>query len=140
LTSDTERKKLEEMLTDLDPPYESADELRIGRLLDQYGIPFFYKQPMLIYDQGKNALWKPAFTLPSYGCLVIDYVPSSEQSRKDQVQQKEHAYKYNQVPAVLVRAEDLELPNWDHLLCGKIEQAYRASTDQYPVAKNSRTP
>lgn len=48
--------------------------IKIGRLWDQYGIPFFYRQPMVIYDRGKNALWELTFILPSYGCLVVDYL------------------------------------------------------------------
>jgi len=42
------KEKLEDMLTELDPPYESKEELKIGRTLDQYGIPFFYKQAMIV--------------------------------------------------------------------------------------------
>ena len=70
-------EELTDMLTELDPPYESKDEMKIGRMLDQYGIPFFYKQPTIIYDQGKNEIHKPSFTLFSYGSTVIDYVADS---------------------------------------------------------------
>ena len=40
MRNETEEPQLEDMLTDLDPPYESKEELEIGRMLDQYGIPF----------------------------------------------------------------------------------------------------
>ena len=33
-----ETEELDDMLTELDPPYESIEELKIGRFLDQYGI------------------------------------------------------------------------------------------------------
>jgi len=59
------------------PVYLPILLIKIGRLLDRYGIPFFYRQPMVICDRGKNALWEPTFILPSYGCLVVDYVPGS---------------------------------------------------------------
>ena len=85
MKNETKVEQLQDMLTELDPPYESIEELRIGRLLDQYGIPFFYKQATIIYDQGKNEIWKPTFTLFSYGGLVIDYVPGIEQDQKDEL-------------------------------------------------------
>ena len=69
MKSETKEQKLEDMLTELDPPYESKEELKIGRMLDQYGIPFFYEQATIIYDQGKNEIWKPAFTLYPMGAL-----------------------------------------------------------------------
>ncbi|MHC4680108.1 MAG: hypothetical protein ACYTEK_15585 [Planctomycetota bacterium] len=66
MKNDINDEKLEEMMTDLDPPYESREELKIGRLLDQYGIPFFYKQPTIVYEQGQNRIAKPSFTLLGY--------------------------------------------------------------------------
>ena len=78
-------EKLDEMLTELDPPYESKEELMIGRLLDQYGIPFFYKQPTIVYNQSRNEIWKPTFTLLSYGGLVIDYVPDTGNDHANQI-------------------------------------------------------
>ena len=32
--------ELADLLDELDPPYESKEELKIGSMLDQYGIPF----------------------------------------------------------------------------------------------------
>jgi hypothetical protein len=117
-----ETEKLEDMLTELDPPYESKEELKIGRVLDQYGIPFFYKQATIIYDQGKNEIWKPTFTVFPYGGLVIDYVPGSEQKDKDKLLRREQIYRYNQIPAVLLGPRDLTQPNWEVLLYEKIKQ------------------
>jgi len=56
------------------------DELRIGRMLDRYGIPFFHKQATIIYTEGRKELWNPSFTLYSYGGTAIDYVASSSPS------------------------------------------------------------
>jgi len=127
-------------LTELDPPYESKEELKIGRLLDQYGIPFFYKQATIIYNEGQNEVWKPSFTVYPYGGLVIDYVPGSNQKQNDEFLRKERIYRYNQIPAVLLGSKDLIEPDWEALLYGKIEQTYRRAFDpkQYvpePVEK-----
>jgi hypothetical protein len=117
-----ETEKLEDMLTELDPPYESKEEFQIGRVLDQYGIPFFYKQATIIYDQGKNEIWKPTFTVFPYGGLVIDYIPGSEQGQNDELLRKEQIYRYNQIPAVLLGPGDLIQPKWEILLYEKIKQ------------------
>ena len=63
MKNETEEPELEDMLTELDPLYESKEELKIGRMLDQYGIPFFYRQATIIYDQGKNEVWKPSSSI-----------------------------------------------------------------------------
>jgi len=94
LKNQTKDEQLEGMLSELDPPYESIEELKIGRLLDKYGIPFFYKQATIVYDQGKNRIAKPSFTLLSYGGAVIDYVNATEEQK---LLQKEQLYRYNQI-------------------------------------------
>jgi hypothetical protein len=129
LKNETEESELEDMLTELDPPYESKEELQIGRVLDQYGIPFFYRQATIIYHEGKNDIWKPSFTLYPYGGLVIDYVPGSDQEQKDELLRKEQIYRYNQIPAVLLGPKDLTEPNWEELLYSRIEQTYRQAFD-----------
>lgn len=119
-----ETNELEDMLADLDPPYESVEELKIGRLLDQYGIPFFYKQPMVIYNEGKNEIWKPSFTLYSYGGLVIDYAPSPRKDQQDELLPKEQIYRYNQIPVVLLGPKDLMRPKWEEVLYERLEQVH----------------
>jgi hypothetical protein len=122
LKNETEELKLEDMLTELDPSYESKEELQIGRVLDQYGIPFFYRQATIIYHEGKNDIWKPSFTLYPYGGLVIDYIPGSDQEQKEELLRKEQIYRYNQIPAVLLGPGDLIQPKWEILLYEKIKQ------------------
>jgi hypothetical protein len=129
LKNEKEESELEDMLTELDPPYESKEELKIGRMLDQYGIPFFYKQATIIYDQGENEIWKPSFTLYPYGGLVIDYVPGSEKSQKNELLRREQIYRYNQIPAVLMGPQDLTEPNWEEMLYGRIEKTYQQAFD-----------
>jgi hypothetical protein len=129
LKKEIEEPELEDILTELDPPYESKEELKIGRLLDQYGIPFFYRQATIIYDQGQNEIRKPSFTLYPYGGLVIDYVPGSGEEQKDELLRKERVYRYNQIPAVLLGPKNLTEPNWREMLYGKIEKTYRQEFD-----------
>ena len=110
-------KLLEDELTELEPPYESDNEARIGRLLDKYGIPFFYKQATIVYNKGKNEIWKPSFTLPQYGCAVIDYVPQEKQAAE-----RINIYNYNQIPATVLGPPDLDKPNWQESLYEKLQQ------------------
>jgi len=129
LKNETKDPKLESMLTELDPLYESKDELKIGRMLDQYGIPFFYKQATIIYDQGKNEVKKPSFTLYPYGGLVLDYVPGSGEEQNDELLRRQQVYRYNQIPAVLLGPKDLNESNWQDVLYKRIEQAYQQEFD-----------
>ena len=132
MKNETEEDELEGMLTDLDPPYESKEEYKIGRLLDQYGIPFFYRQATIVYDQGKNRILKPSFTFLSYGSAVIDYIAAAEEQ---QLLQKELLYRYNQIPAVVVGPRDLDKPNWDKNLYERLEQLSRQ-----PISPANYTP
>lgn len=122
-------EELEDMLTELDPPYKTKDELKVGRMLDQYGIPFFYQQPTIIYNEGKNEIWKPSFTLYSYGGAVVDYVADSSENAQERVLSRDKIYRYNQIPAAVLGPKDLEKPNWDEDLYAKLEQVYRRTFD-----------
>lgn len=122
-------EELADLLTELDPPYETKDELRIGRILDRYGIPFFYKQATIIYTEGKNDLWKPSFTLYSYGGTVIDYVAGSDASQQEERLSKDRIYRYNQIPATVLGPPDLDKPHWDKDLYAKLEHLYRRAFD-----------
>jgi hypothetical protein len=124
-------EELEGMLNELDPPYESIEELKIGRLLDKYGIPFFYRQATIVYDQGKNRIAKPSFTLLSYGGAVIDYVSAAD---KQQLLQKEQLYRYNQIPAVVMGPPDLDKPNWDKELYQKLKRISDQALDPMQYA------
>jgi hypothetical protein len=99
--------ELTDLIDELDPPYESEEELQIGRMLDQYGIPFFYKQATVIYHDGKNEIWKPTFTLPQYGCSLIDYIRD-----ETAIPEKINIYHYNQIPATVIGPKYLDNPDW----------------------------
>jgi len=141
MTEQTKKEKLEDMLTELDPPYESKEELQIGHMLDQYGIPFFYKQPTIIYDQGKNEVWYPTFTLFCYDGLVIDYIAESDgQGRQNSILQKQQKYRYNQIPAVVLGPKEMNNPNWQESLYEKLEQSYHQPIEEmnYTIPYNSK--
>ena len=121
-------EKLEGLLTELDPPYETKEELKVGRMLDRYGVPFFYRQATIVYHEGKNEIWKPSFTLYSYGGAVIDYVADAKDP-EEQVLTRDKIYRYNQIPAVVLGPRDLDKPNWGEDLYAKIEQMYRQAFD-----------
>jgi hypothetical protein len=110
---------LEDRLNDLDPPYESEEELKIGHMLDKYGIPFFYKQATIIYNDSKNEIWHPTFTLPQYGCAVIDYIPDNN---PQQLESRINIYRYNQIPATVLGPKDLDKPNFQQKLYKKLQQ------------------
>jgi len=134
-------EELEDLLTELDPPYETKDELKIGRVLDSYGIPFFYKQAVIIFHDGKNELWKPSFTLYSYGGAVIDYVAGSGESPQAERLSRARIYRYNQIPATVLGPPDLDKPNWDKDLYARLEQLYRRAFDPMrytPVGTDGR--
>ena len=122
-------EELEGLLTELDPPYETKDELKVGRVLDRYGIPFFYKQATIIYTEGRNELWKPSFTLYSYGGAVIDYVTGSGEPQQAERLSRDGIYRYDQIPATVFAPPDLDKPNWDKDLYAKLEQLYRQAFD-----------
>ena len=129
-------EELDDMLTDLDPPYETIEDLKIGRLLDQYGIPCFYRQATIVYDQGKNEIWYPTFTLLTYDGLVIDYVRDSGQGPQNPIPQRKQVYDRNQIPAVVLGPPDLDKLNWDKDFYAKLAQLHRRAVDpmQYTLA------
>ena len=71
---------------------QSDAETRIGRALDRYDVPFFYRQPRLIYDQGQHDIWRPTYTLPTYDALVVEYADPN--SGVDYAQ-RQSVYRFN---------------------------------------------
>ena len=100
---------LDELLTELDPPYESVEEMKIGRMLDKYGIPFLYRLPTVIMSEGAYQVWQPSFTLPQYGSLVID-LAADEQNCKT----KQETYRYNQIPVYILQLKTPQRPDMLH--------------------------
>jgi hypothetical protein len=117
--------RLEDRLAADEPPYKSRGEAQVGRLLDRYGIPFFYESPLPLRDRGRNRIWRPDFTLPSYGGLIVEYagMPDLPEYMAG-ILHKRQAYRRNQVPALFLYPQDLRARNWPAQLIGKIQRAY----------------
>ena len=116
--------ELDSILAELEPPYRSRGEAQVGLLLDRYNIPFFYEQPLLIFDRGRHRVWHPGFTLPSYNGLVVEYagMPDIPEYMAG-IQHKKRAYRRNQIPAMFVYPADLAGPAWPEQLYGRIQEA-----------------
>jgi hypothetical protein len=107
----------------LEPPYKSRGEAQIGRLLDRYGIPFFYEQPLIVYDRGRHRIWQPDFTLPTLDGLIIEYAGMPD--RPDYmagINHKQKVYLDNAIQAMFVYPCDLTGPNWPEKLHEKLQQ------------------
>ena len=94
---------LDERLRQLDPPYRSRGEAQVGRLLDRYGIPFFYEMPLVVLDRGRHRIWHPDFSLLTYGGLVVEYagMPEMEDYMRG-IRHKEQVYRGNGIEAVFL--------------------------------------
>jgi len=102
-------------------PYKSQEHKSIGDTLKNYGIPFFYKQPVLVVENGKRSIEYTDFFLPTYNGLAIDYIIESNSAI---FRRKKNVYQDNQIPAVLVGKKDLRKPNWQKQLYQKLEGVY----------------
>ena len=111
---------LEYFLGKLQPPYESQGQAKIGRMLDQYGIPFFYKQATLIFDNGRRTVWRPDFTLPTYNNAVIEYSQNDGRAASS----KSDLAKRNNIAALILKPSNLAGPDWQQRLYDRLEQIY----------------
>ena len=109
----------------LKPPYDSAGQAKIGHTLDRYGIPFFYRHPVLICENGRRTIWRPDFTLPTYNSMVIEYDwarhgaldASGRHARSD-------VYRLNGIAALFLEPADLTRPHWQQRLYDQLEKSY----------------
>ena len=113
---------LEDRLISPDYPYESKAEADIAKMLDSYGIPFFYKQPTLVIENGKRCIEYADFFLPTYNGLAIDYIIESNSAI---YRRKKNVYQDNQIPAVLITHKDMNSPNWQKKLHNTLQDIYR---------------
>ena len=134
--------RLEDRLGSFEPPYKSRGEAQVGRLLDRYGIPFFYELGTLVYDRGRYRTWHPDFTVMHYGGLVIEYAGMPDKpDYMDGIRHKERVYTDNAIPAVFVYPSDLQGPQWPAELLGRIEQAgsYRGAAESaLPIPRSGQ--
>lgn len=113
----------------LQSPYESRGQADIGCMLDQYLIPFFYKGPLLICQNGQRKVRRPDFTLPTYNNLVIEYSATdnkAEDAKKSRAQ--DTVYRDNGIAALFLGAKDLAGPNWQQRLYERMEEIYHQPT------------
>ena len=122
MNTKTLNQDLEYYIGKLQPQYESAGQEKIGRMLDQYGIPFFYKQATLICDNGRRKIWRPDFTLPTYNNAVIEYNPNDR--RTAGAGSKSDVYRQNNVAALFLDRSDLAKPDWQQRLYDRLEEIY----------------
>ena len=110
--------------------FESKEKAAIADMLNSYGIPFFYKQPMLVSESGQKTIEYADFFLPTYNGLALDYVVDAKSKiylRKEQV------YTQNQMQAVLVTRRDFYDKSWQSTLYKKLERLYH----RRPVYRSS---
>ena len=128
MRSDTAR--LEDRLGELEPEYKSRGEAQVGRLLDRYGLPFFYEQPTLIRDRGRHRIWHPDFTLPEHSGMVIEYAGMPDvPDYAAGIAHKRDVYRRNGIAALFVYPSHLSGPRWPQRL---IERVFRTSERQPP--------
>ena len=122
MNTNTLSPDLEYYIGRLQPQYESAGQAEIGRMLDEYGIPFFYKQATLICQDGHREIWRPNFTLPTYDNIVIEY--STNGSRISDQAVKSNAYRQNHIAAVFLDESDLAKAAWQQRLYDRLQELY----------------
>ena len=132
MTIGTLSPDLEYYICRLQPQYESEGQARIGRMLDEYGIPFFYKQATLISDNGRRTVWRPDFTLPTYNNAVIEYSQNDGRAASS----KSDLAKRNNIAALFLNGSDLAKPDWQQRLYDRLEEMYHQPFAQ----RHSRNP
>lgn len=115
---------LDELLRALEPPYRSRGEAKVGRMLDRYGIPFFYEMPLIVLDRGTHRRWHPDFTLPAYGGLIVEYAGMPDVPEYMQgIRYKRRVFEANGIQAVFLYPSDLARPHWEEEAITRIEAA-----------------
>lgn len=113
--------QLEDRMAALEPPYRSRGEAQVGRMLDRYGMPFYYEHPTLVYDRGRHRVWHPDFLLPEQNGLIVEYAGMMDVADYAAgIKHKREAYRANGIPALFVYPQDLSGPEWADRLYGRI--------------------
>ena len=127
----TQGHDLEYYMGKLEPEYESAGQETRGHMLDEYHVPFFYKNPILVWEDGERRIKRPYFTLPTYNNTVIEYTPIPDETAK----RDSSVYKENRIAALFLKDSDLTGPDWPQKLYDKLEEIFHqpqsVSIDRY---------
>lgn len=133
--------RLEDRLDPNEPPYRSRGEAQVGRLLDRYGIPFFYEQAMLVCDHGSHRIWHPDFTLPTYGGLIVEYagMPDVPEYMVG-VRHKDRVYRASGIPVVFIYPDDLKGSQWPEQILDRIagEAVQHNPFTRYPATSEAQ--
>ena len=113
---------LEYYIGKLQPQYESEGQARIGRMLDEYRIPFFYRQATMVCHNGRRTIWRPDFTLPTYNNAVIQYCPNGSGSTG--AGSKSDLARQNNIAALFLKDSDMVGPDWQKQLYDRLEEMY----------------
>ena len=108
--------------TEKRPVYNSEAERSIADMLTSYGIPFYYKQPTLVVEDGRRCIEYADFFLPTYAGLSLDYFADP---RGHAYQRKTRVYSENQVPAALLTRDDISGRGWQQRLYSRLERLHR---------------
>ena len=122
MKTNTLNQDLEYYVGKLQPQYQFAGQAKIGRILDEYGIPFFYKQATLICQNSHREIWHPDFTLPTYDNIVIEYGAGGRHIPDQAV--KSNVYRQNHIAAVFLNESDLARPDWQQRLYDRLQELY----------------
>ena len=126
MTLEEMENDLEARLAKLDPPYQTEQERQIGHTLDRYGIPFFYEQPTIIYDQGRRQIWYPDFSLPTYNGLLIEYAGRTfPKNQETSIFDKNRIYRANDIQFLFLDDTALQAPRWSADFFDRLEQLYQ---------------
>ena len=134
--------RLEDRLGPNEPPYRSRGEAQVGRLLDRYGIPFFYEKPTLVYDRGRYKVWRPDFTLPTYNGLIVEYAGMPDiPDYMAGVRRKKSVYRANGMPALFIYPKDISGYRWPQKVMTRIADTASAycQPKRYPATSAVRS-
>jgi len=101
--------------------FESREKMAIADMLKSYGMPFFYKHPTLVNENGQKTIEYVDFFLPTYNGLAIDYVVDNKS--KIYLHQGQN-YTQNQMQAASVARRDSYDKTWQSRLYKKRERQY----------------
>ena len=103
--------------------YRSRGEARVGRVLDQYGIPFEHERERIIFADGRLRAWHPDFSLPKHGNRVVEYAGMLDRpDYRASMHYKDRVYRENGIPAMFVLPEDLQRRDWPDWLLRQIKR------------------
>ena len=120
MNTKTPEKTIEYYMGRLQPQYESKGQETIAQMLGDYGIAFYYKDPILVWENGEQRIKRPDFTLPTYNNAVIVYAPVPDEAAKHD----NNVYKVNDIAALFIKNSNLAEPNWKQQLYDKLEEIY----------------